>query len=105
MSPLQQAKLFLVEHVHLAKDALHIYVALILFFGSMLLLGWKVGQARPLLLVLFAALLGEGWDLRDSLTWHTPIDLWANWKDVWNTLFWPAAITLLARRTRLFAKG
>ena len=42
MSALQTVKLWLVQHMHLAKDALHIYVALTLFFGSALLFGWRL---------------------------------------------------------------
>ena len=34
MSQFQQAKLWLVDTLHLGKDALHIYVALAVFFGT-----------------------------------------------------------------------
>jgi hypothetical protein len=102
VSPLQSAKLWLVHHLDLAKDALHIYVALTLFFGAALLFRWPLGSWKPWLVVLAAALLGEAWDLRDSLAYHTRIELAANAKDVINTLFWPSVILLLARTTRLF---
>jgi hypothetical protein len=103
-SSLQEAKWWLVHHTGLAKDALHIYVALTLLFGSALLFGWKLSSWRPWAVVAVAALVGEAWDLRDSIVYHTRIDLWANWHDVWNTLFWPTAIMLIARRTRLFGR-
>jgi hypothetical protein len=105
MSPLQQSKLFLVENLHLAKDALHIYVALILFLGSAALFGWSLKSWRPWLVVLAAALIGEAWDLRDSLIYRTPIVLSGNVKDVLNTLFWPTMLTLLARGTRVLRRG
>ena len=105
MSPLQQSKLILVEHLHLAKDALHIYVALILFLGSAALFGWSLKSWRPWLVVLAAALIGEAWDLRDSLVYHTPVVLGGNVKDVLNTLFWPTMLTLLARGTRVLRRG
>lgn len=44
MTGFQQLKLWLASHLDLAKDALHIHVALIAFFGSMLLFGWRAGQ-------------------------------------------------------------
>lgn len=103
-SPVNAAKLWLVEHLHLAKDALHVYVALILFFGSMLLFGWKASGWKPWLLVVAAALAGEAYDLIDAQIYDTAIDLRANWKDVWNTLFWPTAIMLLARHTRVLRR-
>jgi hypothetical protein len=104
MSPLQQTKLYIVEHLALAKDALHIYVALILFFGSCLLFGWKAGQWKPWLVVLAAALLGEAWDLRDSMVYETPIRLAANWKDIWNTMLAPTVLMLLTRYSRVFRR-
>jgi hypothetical protein len=104
VSSFQQAKFWLVHHVDLAKDALHIYVALILFFGSMLLFRWRVGDARPWLVVLAAALLGEAWDLRDRLANGVGMDWAGHWKDIWNTLFWPSAILLLGRFTNVFRR-
>ncbi len=103
-SALQSVKLWLVDHVGLAKDALHIYVALTLFFGSAALFGWRVSSWKPWTVVLIAALAGEVFDIRDSLNYHTPLDLWASWHDIWNTLFWPSIIAILARRTRLLGR-
>ena len=103
MSPLQSAKFWLVQHLSLAKDALHIYVGLALFLGSALLFRWPLRSWKPWAVVLAAALLGEAWDLRDSGVYHTRVNLWANWKDVWNTMFWPSALLLLARFTGLFS--
>lgn len=103
-SALQAVKWWLVHHVGLAKDALHIYVALGLFFGTALAFGWKLSSWKPWSVVLAAAVLGEAWDLRDGMVYRTHIDLWANWHDIWNTIFWPSVIVLLARRTELFKK-
>lgn len=104
MSPLQTVKLWLVQHVDLAKDALHVYVGLTLFLGAALLFRWNLRSWKPLAVVAVAALAGEVWDLRDSLVYGTPIHPWGNWKDIWNTMFWPAALTLIARRTSLFSR-
>lgn len=105
MSPLQQTKLFIVQNLGLAKDALHIYVAVIVFVGSCLLFRWKATQWKPWCLVLAAALLGEAWDLRDSLVYGTPVRLAANVHDVWNTMLVPTALLLAARYTQVFRRG
>lgn len=105
MSPLQSVKWWIVHHMSLAKDALHIYVGLALFLGTALAFRWGVRSWKPWAVVLAIALAGEAWDLRDSLAYHTQIDLWGNWKDIWNTLFWPTAILLLARGTRVFDRA
>ena len=102
MSALQTVKLWLVQHMLLAKDALHIYVALTLFFGSALLFGWRLRSWRPWLIVAAAAVIGELWDISDRHAGHIPQNYGANLHDVWNTLFWPSVILLLARRTKLF---
>jgi hypothetical protein len=104
VSPFQSAKLWLVANLGLAKDALHIYVALLLFLGSAALFRWPLKSWRPWLVVAAAALAGEAWDLYDSVAYDTPIRLAANVKDVWNTLFWPTALMLLARWTRVLKR-
>ena len=104
MSPLQDAKLWLIASLGLGRDALHIYVALLVMFGSALLFGWRLSSWRPWLLVAAAALAGEAWDIRDRLVAGVPVQLWGNWHDIWNTLFWPSVILLLARWTRLFGR-
>jgi hypothetical protein len=102
VSPLQSVKMWFVHHVDLAKDALHIYVALTLFFGCALLFRWPLRSWKPWLVVLAAAVIGEIWDLRDSLVYHTRILPWGNLKDILNTIFWPSVMLVLARRTALF---
>lgn len=104
MSPMQQVKWVLAEHLHLSKDSLHIYVAMTLFLGSALLFRWPIKSWRPWLLVLVAALIGEAWDLRDSLVYDTRIRLVSNLKDVLNTIFWPTVLMMLARWTRVLRR-
>lgn len=104
MSIFQQAKLFLMESTDLAKDALHVHVALVLFLGACLLFGWKARQWKPWLLVLLAALVGEAWDIRDSLADDDPLKFSGNWKDLWNTMVLPTVLLLAARYTNLFDK-
>lgn len=102
MGPLQSVKFWLVGHVGLAKDALHVHVGLLLFVGSALLLRWPIRSWKPWAVALAGVLIGEAWDLRDSLVYHTRIDLRANLHDVWNTMLWPSLMIVLARTTTLF---
>jgi hypothetical protein len=102
MSAFQTGKMFLIDHIGLAKDALHIYVGLIAFFAVIAWRGWRIGEAKPLMIAILVALAGEAWDLRDSVVLKFPINLWENWHDIWNTAFWPTAMTLLARMTKVF---
>jgi len=105
MTWFQQSKLALAAHTHLARDALHIHVALILFFGAMLLFRWRATQWKPWLVVLAVVLLGEAWDVRDTLARHGTVHWPAHWQDIWNAMAWPSVILLLARYTRIFGKG
>jgi len=105
MSALQQAKQLIVDHLHLAKDALHIHVVLLVFFLAMLVCRWRARQWRPWLVALAVALAGEVWDIVDTLNGGGRPRLWANWHDVWNGMLWPTAILLLARYSAVFGKG
>lgn len=98
----QGMKLWLVGSTGLAKDALHIHIALALFFGSALLLRWPLRSWKPWAVVLAAALAGEAWDIWDTLAEGRTIRPAGNWKDIWNAMLWPSAILLLARGTKLF---
>lgn len=96
--------MFVVEHLSLAKDALHVYVALIRFLGSAAVFRWCLRSWKPWLVVLAAALIGELWDLRDSVVYGTPIRLSGNWHDIWNTMLWPSVFIVIARHTRILSR-
>ena len=98
----QAAKLWLVGSTGLAKDALHVHIALALFLGSALLMRWPLRSWKPWLVVLTAAIAGEAWDIWDTIGAGRAILPAANWQDVWNAMVWPSAILLLARTTKLF---
>lgn len=104
MSALQSAKLYLAEMSYLGKDALHVYIGLIVFFGSAVLFRWSLHGWRPLIAVTAAALAGEIWDIIDRANDGVVQNFPANWHDIWNTLFWPVAIATLLSRTRIFAR-
>lgn len=104
MSLLQTAKAFVLEATDLSKDALHIYVGL----GAMLLVviafRKPMSDWRPLAAAGLAAVAGELWDLIDTFM-HGGAPRWSgNWKDVWNTMFWPTILFGLARFTRVLKR-
>lgn len=101
-SLVQSLKLALVQLTGLSKDTLHVYVGLTVLFVSAALTRRKLSSMLPLLAVLFVAFLGELADLRDDLT---SLGYWrwsASIHDILNTVFWPAVLTVLARKTGLF---
>lgn len=104
MNPFQQSKFYLVEHLHLARDALHIYVALIVLFGSCALFRWKVHQWRPWLLVLLAAFVGEVLDIRGMPGPFESAIGRENVKDILNTMAVPTLLLIAARYTNVFAR-
>jgi cell shape-determining protein MreD len=59
---------------------------------------------RPIAAVMIASVAGEVWDLIDTLD-HGGRPRWSgNWKDIWNTMFWPAILFALARFTRVLKR-
>ena len=104
MSPLQSAKLVVLDATGLAKDALHVHVGLLVMLIVAVALKRSLADWRPLLAAVLAAFAGEIWDVVD--TWsHGGAPRWnANWKDVWNTLLWPVVLFLLARYTRVLTR-
>ena len=104
MSFLQSSKIMLMQATGLSKDALHVYVGLAVMLIGAMLLRRGLGDWRLLIAVAVAALAGEAWDLIDTLIEGEPVRLRANWKDVWNTLFWPSVLFALARFTRVLKR-
>lgn len=104
MSLLQSVKIVAIELTSLSKDALHVYVGLAVMLSVAILLKRSLGDWRPILAVAIASLAGEIWDVID--TWsHGGTPRWsANWKDIWNTAFWPTVLFCLARFTRLLKR-
>lgn len=105
MSPLQSAKLALMDATGLAKDALHIYVGLGVMLLAAVALKRPLADWRPLSAVVLAAFAGEIWDVIDTWAHGGTPRFRANWKDVANTLFWPTVLFLLARFTRVLTRS
>jgi hypothetical protein len=104
MSPFQNAKLILVEATNLSKDALHIYVGLGVMLLVVILFKKSLSDWRPLAAVAVASVAGEVWDLIDTFNHGTEPSWNANWKDIWNTMFWPTILFGLARFTRVLKR-
>ena len=102
MSTFQSLKLLLVGNLHLAKDALHIYVAVTAYLASCLLFGWRASHWKPLLVVLGLAITGELLDFRDQLKFGDPVAPAEHVKDILNTLAVPVLIWTAARYSEIF---
>ena len=98
----QDLKLLIVEHTGLEKDALHIYVALIVFLVSCRLFRWPVSSWKPWATVLSITLLGEALDIRHVLATGREIVADYHWIDLWNTMLVPTVLVLVARYTSIF---
>jgi hypothetical protein len=104
MSAFQSFKLFVLEASNLSKDALHVYVGLIVMLLVVILFKKSLSDWRPLAAVAVASIAGEIWDIIDTFS-HGGSPSWnANWKDIWNTLFWPTILFGLARFTRVLKR-
>jgi hypothetical protein len=104
VSDFQRAKIFFIHLTGLPRDALHIYVGLAVMLGVALLSGRSLRDPRPIAAVLLVALAGEIWDLLDTSRAGKALVFGKSWHDLWNTLFWPAVLFLLARYTRLLRR-
>jgi hypothetical protein len=51
--------------------------------------------------VLIVALLGEAWDIYDRSVIGASQVYAGNWHVIWNMMFWPTAIMLMARFAQL----
>lgn len=97
MSAIQHAKDHLVTLTGLPKDALHVYVGLLVFLGVAIVSRRPLRAWTPWLCVLAAACLGELVDMLDELASVGHWNRAASLHDLWNTLMWPTVILLSAR--------
>lgn len=92
----------MVELTGLEKDALHIYVALLIYLTVCLIFRWKAWQWKPWLVVLAAALSGEALDIYETIGIERRTYLWGNWHDLWNTMLLPTVLLMTSRWTAIF---
>jgi hypothetical protein len=104
VGPYQSSKLWVQDLVGLSKDALHIYVGLIVLLLVAALLRAPLRDWRPIGAVLLVAVAGEIWDMIEWTRRGNSL-LWPNhWHDLWNTMFWPSMLFATARWTRLLKR-
>ncbi|MXO90422.1 hypothetical protein [Pontixanthobacter aquaemixtae] len=104
MSPINDLKNIIVDFSGLAKDALHVYVALVVFLAACLIFRWRVSEWKPLLLVFAVIILGEIVDIRDTLAIEGQLYLGGNWHDIWNSMLAPVLLFVAARFTNVLEK-
>jgi hypothetical protein len=102
LSTFQAIKHDLQSTVGLSKDALHIYVGLAVFLVTAAIARLGLRSIAPLVAALLVAILGEALDARDNFRTLGQWRVGASVHDVLNTLFWPLALWLLARYSRVF---
>ncbi|MCR2833664.1 hypothetical protein [Parerythrobacter lacustris] len=104
MQWLYDFKLVAVDLTGLAKDALHIYVALIVYAASCIMFGWKTWQWRTLVPVLLVALANEVNDILFNLEIEKNPYIWSSVHDMVNTMMLPVLLLALSRWTGIFAR-
>ncbi len=101
MSPFQSFKHDVVQFAALSKDALHVYVGLVVFLVVVAFARKGLKSGWALLAVVGVAVVGELLDLRDEMRSRDHMNWAASLHDLLNTCFWPLLLWLLARYTRI----
>lgn len=99
ISSWQSAKLAVLSALDLSKDALHIYVGLLVFLLAALIFRRPIRSLVPWLTVLAVAALGEAVDAIENIRSLGQWQRAASVHDLINTLVWPTILHLLARFT------
>lgn len=94
-SPFQALKLTIMHATGLSRDALHVYVGLIVFFAVFWWFQERARVWRPLLVVITVACLGELLDMRDDFGMLGSWRWQASLHDILNTAFWPFVMTVI----------
>ena len=96
----QSLKLQILQHVSLSKDAIHIYIGMIVFLIAIFLLNKRRIGWRCLIPVIVVAVFMEVMDLYDDLK-SLGYPRWgASVHDIVNTILWPSILTLLDKFIR-----
>ncbi|HXR52563.1 MAG TPA: hypothetical protein VN762_10520 [Steroidobacteraceae bacterium] len=101
MSAFQSMKHEIVHVASLSKDALHIYVGIGVFLVCAAFSNKGLRSVFPIIAVAALAVLGEALDARDDLRKLGHWRYLSSLHDLLNTLFWPLALWLLARYSRV----
>lgn len=91
----QNIKLQFLSLAHLSRDAVHIYIGLIVFLIYVVIFKKSLSSLKSLLPVLTAAVAMEAFDLWDDFHSLGYCRWSASLHDIINTIFWPFVIVLL----------
>lgn len=97
LSKFQEFKIYIVNFTDLARDALHIYAGLLVFFIVAFLHKRQLKSVWALLAVIGVAIGCELLDARDDWINHGYWRVDASLHDIVNPCFWPLLIWLMAR--------
>lgn len=92
---LGELKIWIVAHVGLARDALHIHIGLLIYFAVKLLWRGPRGTIAALLIVVGIASGGEIWDHLYERSIGKACDWPDHIKDMINTCLWPAVLAFI----------
>jgi hypothetical protein len=101
MTAFQSMKHEIVHVASLSKDALHIYVGITVFLVGAAFAHKGLRSVFPIIAVVALAVLGEALDARADLRKIGHWRYMSSLHDILNTLFWPLALWLLARYSRV----
>ena len=93
----QNIKLYFLSLVHLSKDAVHIYIGLIVFFIYIVLFKKSLSSLKSLVPVLIIAVAMETFDLWDDFHSLGHCRWLASFHDIINTMFWPFILVILVK--------
>ena len=88
-------KVWLASHIGLSDDALHVYFALLILFGSAALLRRRPDSIWCWLVVLLFELFNEYADVGGNAPGEATLD--ASLHDIYNTMFWPTILLVFGR--------
>ena len=91
----QNFKLTILSLVHLSKDAVHIYIGLLVLFLWVLVSRKALRSFKVLVPVFLVAVVMELLDMRDNYHSFRAYRWSASFHDILNTSFWPVIIVLL----------
>lgn len=100
----QGNKVALITHADVSRDALHVYLAVLIFLGACWVLRWKAGSLKPWLLVFLLQSLNELSDMGILTGEGTWAPTWENAKDTINTMIIPTILVISARYTSIFER-
>lgn len=96
-SVVQSIKLAILGAAGLSKDALHIYVGLLVYVFVAVVFVKSIKSVWPWIAAALVAVAGECLDMRDDIESYGHWRYWASGHNILNTLFWPTVLLLLAK--------